>query len=501
MVSNMLIIRKALFYIFLLFYIILCPLIILYAFGYIFKPSMEEAVTKTGLIYISTAPPGANVDIDDKTYHERTPFTLQELLPKDYDISITLDGYKTWQQTVPVKANTATVLDSIIMIPENWQYDRVIMEGFKQMTPLRGTDYIFLNITENLGDYILYNIEKNKSYRVADKSDDIKAGIVKEIYTTYKSTAFVIEISMAGDVRYLHGDIKNDKVVLTDISKLLVKKPFFILWDPNQADILFAFYGEYADMLEVEKDALYPKHIESIIGMGVLDRRIYTIKKDYTLVRFRYDKEGIEILLDDKALGEKLFKGAGYFRITPLRSDTIAFTSDKGALLSNHLPYNFIPAGLKGHDLSPDETMLLLWTRNYIATIDFSKEETVSTTFEKGSQLKVLFKNGKNINNAFFVHELSHILFCDKNQVYLKGIYRNAREDAYFVTEIKNNTNVYFDKDNSILYYIEPKSSNLCSVNILPETASVFTPFSSEKAGKYKEETSTDTGKYSKDIE
>ena len=68
----MLILRKIVFYIFALFYIVFCPLVVLYAFGYIFKPQSEEVVVKTGIIYLSTAPAGASIYVNGELQNTGT---------------------------------------------------------------------------------------------------------------------------------------------------------------------------------------------------------------------------------------------------------------------------------------------------------------------------------------------------------------------------------------------------------------------------------------------
>jgi hypothetical protein len=478
----MLLLRKVIFYIFLLLYVILCPLVILYAFGYVFKPSVEQAMTKTGLIYISTAPSGADVQIKGENFKQKTPAIISDILPGNYDILLTLEGYKPWQEAVPVAANKATVLDSIVMIPEKWQYERVLMEDLKGLRPLQGTGYLLLNRTDKLGDYILYNLENNTSNNfVIEENNDLKDSTVTYIYTVNESDCIIIKLQHKNTFKYLYGRIKSDNIVLTDITKLISEGPIYnIIWDANYPDTVFIVRDGYADMIDIEADALYPRHIEDMIGIGVFDRHIYALKKDKRIIRVSYDKKTTEVLLDDKELANKIFSVSDYFNIVSLGNDIICFISEKGSLVVNRLPYNFITKGLIGYELSDDKTVLLTWTSNYIATIDFSKEETMDTEFEKGPEFKVIYEKANNIKNAYVACGLSHIIFCDNNRVYIKAIYKYAKDDVFFIAEVKSRTNIYYYENNYMLYYIEPKSSNLCSVSIMREK-SVFTPFPGEK--------------------
>lgn len=68
----MLLLRKIVFYILSAIYIVLCPLIILYAFGYIFTPDTERNITKTGVVYVATSPPGATVYVNKEIFPNKT---------------------------------------------------------------------------------------------------------------------------------------------------------------------------------------------------------------------------------------------------------------------------------------------------------------------------------------------------------------------------------------------------------------------------------------------
>ncbi|MFC1570901.1 PEGA domain-containing protein, partial [Candidatus Omnitrophota bacterium] len=103
--------RRIVFYLFVAIYIIICPLLLLYAYGYIYKPGIEKGLLTTGLIYVATAPTGSEIYVNDKKYAKNTPTAIMELLPGEYSIELKLDGYKTWSQTVPVAKEKATVLE------------------------------------------------------------------------------------------------------------------------------------------------------------------------------------------------------------------------------------------------------------------------------------------------------------------------------------------------------------------------------------------------------
>ena len=102
------ILRKILFYLFIAIYLILCPLIIFYALGYIFTPKVEEGFAKTGLIHLETLPTDASVSIANRRYAEKTPVTIRNLLAGRYDVKIFLKGYRPWVRKVTPRSSIET---------------------------------------------------------------------------------------------------------------------------------------------------------------------------------------------------------------------------------------------------------------------------------------------------------------------------------------------------------------------------------------------------------
>ena len=159
----MLFLRKLVFYCFLIFYAIACPLIILYAFGYIFEPRSLKSIVKTGDIHLSTAPPGASVYLNNKPLKQKTPALISELLPGHYDITIKAPKYDDYKINLSVKAGSATVRDNIILIPEKWEYKVCGTRNFSGMIPVEGTDFFIMQESSPSGRTEIYNYKTDEN--------------------------------------------------------------------------------------------------------------------------------------------------------------------------------------------------------------------------------------------------------------------------------------------------------------------------------------------------
>lgn len=113
--------RRAIFWVFVVFFIVFSLVISLIAQGWSFDFSTLKIV-KMGGIYIKTSVTEAKVYINNK-YYKSTEGLLNHatlisgLVPKQYNIFIYKDGYFPWNKTMEVKNGLVTELNHIILLP------------------------------------------------------------------------------------------------------------------------------------------------------------------------------------------------------------------------------------------------------------------------------------------------------------------------------------------------------------------------------------------------
>lgn len=121
-------IRAILFYFSALIFLIGLPFILSFSLGYKFD-TRSFKFTKTGLIAIKTQPQAATVYFDNKILNEKTPLTINELLPGEYNLKIELEKYYPWRGAVSVNKGQVTRLEKIILFP--------LRPNIKQLNPDR----------------------------------------------------------------------------------------------------------------------------------------------------------------------------------------------------------------------------------------------------------------------------------------------------------------------------------------------------------------------------
>ncbi len=463
----MLVLRKLIFYIFLIIYLIACPLIVLYAFGFIFKPDAQEPIIKTGLIYLSTVPPGASIYLNGEPTKLKTPSSLQELDPADYAIKLSMDNYLDWSHDIAVAPNKASVFDKILLIPKKREPKILLNEKFENLIPLTGVDFFVLRKSPALKDWVIYYWKDDKQYPLLGEGLDYGNMTVSAVHTIDKSPGMLFYLNSGTGRRYLYVEPDRDKPFIKDITELFTTAPEKIAWDPSQPRQIFTFQKGYLNMIDIINEAVYPRYITDVTGFGFLDKKIYVLGNDYALTRTNLDKGSAEVLLDDKHIGEALFAGKGFFKILPVVEDIILFITEKGELITNHLPYRFTDDGVEGSSFYEKNRRLLLWEKKRVGIVDFLTEVIEGITFEKGPELLWVDVKAGNIEQAFWVYEDSHILFRDKAQAWLIEMEETGRPHLDALIKVRANSSLFYAENTGTLYYLDSASSKLYSLDII----------------------------------
>lgn len=109
--------RRLIFYGLLLIFLIITPIVILYARGYVFDFEKSQFV-KTGVLILKSAPKQADVFVNGKLFGQ-TPITIKHLLPKTYAVKISKNGYSQWEKQLEIKAGLLTEAQSVILLQSN----------------------------------------------------------------------------------------------------------------------------------------------------------------------------------------------------------------------------------------------------------------------------------------------------------------------------------------------------------------------------------------------
>lgn len=148
--------RRFLYAGFILSFLIITPLVSLYATGY--KIGSGFHVQKTGILIIDSKPANANIYLNNKIQRNflkklytkeksviTTPAKIKNLLPGEYDVRLELPGYWSWQKKLEIKSGQSTFAENIFL--------------FKHDLPaqLESGEFSYLDISPDLSSALLIN--------------------------------------------------------------------------------------------------------------------------------------------------------------------------------------------------------------------------------------------------------------------------------------------------------------------------------------------------------
>jgi len=259
---GMLWLRKIIFYIFAIIYLILCPLIVARMLGFVVNPLTHHLV-KTGLVYISTNPPDATVYIDGCLSHQKTPQVLRDLTPGKHFIRIEMEGYKDWEQTIPIVGKKATVLANTLLIPEQWPLSTISNQAYQNI--FLADDDILIATNPVLKDIGIFHMTQDTGIIPLFSADSIYAdGKLLQLYTAPQSPFILLEAMMKDTEKFLWINVNSSPVVIEDISDLFPQTPARIAWNNTDNSNIFAFYKDSTYRINIKDKAIYPQDMQKL---------------------------------------------------------------------------------------------------------------------------------------------------------------------------------------------------------------------------------------------
>ncbi len=256
----MLWLRKIVFYIFSLIYLILCPLIVARMLGFVINP-LTHRLEKTGLVYISTNPPDATVYIDGRLGHQKTPTAIRDLTPGKHFIRIELSGYNDWERNIPVVGKKATVLANTLLVPEVWPIKMVSNKPYQNI--INAGEDVLIATNPVLKDIDIFHTQGLQEH-LFSKNSVYAAGLFVRLFNTPKSPFILLEANIKDKHKFLWINLNENPPLIEDISDLFAETPTLITWDNFDNENIFAFYPNYIYRINIKDKAIFPQNPASL---------------------------------------------------------------------------------------------------------------------------------------------------------------------------------------------------------------------------------------------
>lgn len=258
--------RRILSLTFILLFIVIAPAIILHAAG--FKLSKNGFfIQKTGMFIIDSNPKGAKIFINGKVQKNFinslfnkdgfivTPAKIKNLLPGEYDLTLELKGYLSWQKKLTINPGSSTFAENVYLFKNDLPV-RIFPAEIKSIYLSPGKNRA---IILSGGQITFYNLadETKKSASQTNLKE-------KKLAWSGDSQRAVID-----DYLYNFNDLK----IKTDLNEL-IPEIFNYKWNNNAL-----FFQDQAAIYQLSKDNLPIKIIggKKFNDFLVKDRYLYLI--------------------------------------------------------------------------------------------------------------------------------------------------------------------------------------------------------------------------------
>ena len=115
--------RRFILYLAFIFFVLVVPPVLFYAWGYSFDWESKKLVL-TGGLYLRSIPEDAQIFFNDKPKKE-TPTFIKHLSPKDYQIRIEKEGFHSWQKKLKIESRLVTEAKNILLIPDEIKIEEI----------------------------------------------------------------------------------------------------------------------------------------------------------------------------------------------------------------------------------------------------------------------------------------------------------------------------------------------------------------------------------------
>ncbi|MBN1794963.1 MAG: PEGA domain-containing protein [Candidatus Omnitrophica bacterium] len=477
----MLLFRKILFYLFILIYLIGCPIIILNALGIVFRPDQKEMIQSTGLISLATIPEGASVFINGEPHDQKSPTVIRNLPEGIYAVRVTLDQYHPWEKSVRVVKEQATALEDIILIPNNWPEDILSSRDVTQVFCRDDNPFIVLCRGTLLQDVYVYKmndpiITSLKSGFQHSKEEPVRrlfpgggaynALRISSVLLMPKSP-FALVLARQNDRNwYLWADLKSSGGSIVDVSHLFVGAVGEIFWQYEDSENIFYISEKDINRISVKENAVYPRIAGNVKSFGLFHKRLLVMSNDRQFEEIDYLNNTSKSLMGDWGRMPGVFETPTSLEMYIISEKLILFIDEVGKLLSNYLPYELIPSKVSGIGRASGDR-ILVWTKTQLGYVDFAEMKREGI-FEAGPKIAWIVTDARDIQQAFWVNDGSHVLLQDKDRIELIELGSHAAGPSVFEVRKAQGAIVYSDPLGKV-FFVDKDADNLISLTVIPE--------------------------------
>ncbi|MDP2587353.1 MAG: PEGA domain-containing protein [bacterium] len=174
-------------------FVVIAPLLVLYAKGYSFRPD-DRSVILTGTILVDTNISKVQVSLDGQEKHtENDPVILRGLEPGTHHLSITREGYEPWESDLEVTPEKVTRVDDVLLALSEPEIEQPINNEIGRFAVSPNSRFIAYTVTEGKDTGLWMHTNGNEeNRRLLSLEDDIDVITLRELRWSDNSRLLLI---------------------------------------------------------------------------------------------------------------------------------------------------------------------------------------------------------------------------------------------------------------------------------------------------------------------
>ena len=270
-------VRRIVVVIFVAFFLIASPLLILYGLGYKYN-WQKHRLERTGVFFIKSFPRNADIYVDNKKYKKDTPTRITRLLPKVYNIKIVKENYSSWQKSLTVWPQMTTFIEDVSLIYKEPKFEMLLKGKFTDFLISPNRRQIALVEKDDESQIVwLYSLV-NDSFTELYKTDVLNK--IQVISWSFSNKKILIEQN--NDYLIINADKPGTVHSLSKLAKVNLNN---VKWDSYNDNILYALNKNRLlkinvienDFIQLNKDTIlnYYPYKTKLIGISKNQNKYY----------------------------------------------------------------------------------------------------------------------------------------------------------------------------------------------------------------------------------
>lgn len=468
--------RKFIFIIALLAFFVITPIIILYAIGY--RPDFNnKSLKKVGMLIIESKPDKANVFINNKLGAEKTPYKIKNLMPGDYEIKISKDGFSGWSKKLSIRSKEVNWASHILLFFEKPKIKNLTTLAVSKITISEQKDKIAYSVTsgDNIGIWFLtlktiLNNEENQKIFPENEEELKKIGDLNNIeFSDIKFSPDGQKLLLASNkTEYILIDInQKNAIFLSDYFKENIEN---IKWDMNN-NLVFFESNNNLYQFDIQAKSISKTPALNILDYALHANKIFYLSKDIKknkIVLNEIDKNNIN---DKKPKIISRLKFSNNFLIKASPRGYLAYLdreNNKFYLYKNGEEKIISQEKINDFYWSRKGNRLLYFNEHEVWFYSIVSEASEETKWHPEYNLNtqnLLIRTSEKIENPAFYDE-EHVIFLQNEK--LKNIELDERDkrNTYELEAQPNDAVFFIGKKGENIYFINEDTKNLVEMGI-----------------------------------